>query len=538
MYLKTNFLPTIVLVVLILCFTGMTQGAEPVAEVALGASGITWVPRVNYAELQLTVSRPDGTVYCRTFKAGDTPSFDLSENDGKSFSDGSYSYELVVTPVFPKRDRDKQSLTGVVPPIREALTQTGYFTVKGGIIVTPKTSEQIARPLDEVIYDDLIVDGSLCVGNDCYSGLAFGFDTIVLMENNLRIYFDDTSNTSSFPNNDWRIVINDTTDGGGAYYAIQDVSGGLTPFTIEAGAKSNSLYVDDDGQVGIGTSGPVFELHIKEGDTPTVRLHQDTAYGWPEQIWDIGGNETSFFVRDGTHAARLPFRIEPETPSSTLCLKSDGKVGIGTWSPSAQFEIETTGENAAVLFERTDGATGKFTARPSEVYIGSGSDHNVRIVANNNVVMTVEPGGDVGIGNTNPGYKLVVGTSGAYCDGGNWVDGSSLEYKENVRTLSGEEALATLKGLDPVKFNYKADKSEEWLGFIAEDVPDLVATKDRKGMSPMDVAAVLTRVVKQQQETMQQQQEAVQQQQRVMQAQQKIIDELKNKIAELEKKLK
>jgi hypothetical protein len=516
----------------------MIQGAEPVAEVALGASGITWVPRVDYGELQLTVCRPDGTVYCRTFKAGDTPSFDLSENDGKSFSDGSYSYELVVTPVFPKRDRDEQSLTGVVPPIREALTQTGYFTVKGGIIVTPKTSEQIARPLDEVIYDDLIVDGSLCVGNDCYSGLAFGFDTIVLMENNLRIYFDDTSNTSSFPNNDWRIVINDTTDGGGAYYAIQDVSGGLTPFTIEAGAKSNSLYVDDDGQVGIGTSGPVFELHIKEGDTPTVRLHQDTAYGWPEQIWDIGGNETSFFVRDGTHAARLPFRIEPETPSSTLCLKADGKVGIGTWSPSAQFEIETTGENAAVLFERTDGATGKFTARPSEVYIGSGSNHNVRIVANNNVIMTVEPGGDVGIGNTNPGYKLVVGTSGAYCDGGNWVDGSSLEYKENVRTLSGEEALATLEGLDPVKFNYKADKSEEWLGFIAEDVPELVATRDRKGMSPMDVAAVLTRVVQQQQETMLQQQKAVQEQQRVMQGQQKIIDELKNKILELEKKLK
>ena len=37
------------------------------------------------------------------------------------------------------------------------------------------------------------------------------------------------------------------------------------------------------------------------------------------------------------------------------------------------------------------------------------------------------------------------------------------------------------------------------MGFIAEDVPDLVATKDRKGMSPMDVTAVLTKVVQQQQ---------------------------------------
>jgi len=32
-------------------------------------------------------------------------------------------------------------------------------------------------------------------------------------------------------------------------------------------------------------------------------------------------------------------------------------------------------------------------------------------------------------------------------------------------------------------------------------VPDLVATKDRKGLSPMDIVAVLTKVVQQQQKT-------------------------------------
>ena len=38
------------------------------------------------------------------------------------------------------------------------------------------------------------------------------------------------------------------------------------------------------------------------------------------------------------------------------------------------------------------------------------------------------------------------------------------------------------------------------MGFIAEDVPDLVATEDRRSLSPMDIAAVLTRVVKAQQQ--------------------------------------
>lgn len=35
----------------------------------------------------------------------------------------------------------------------------------------------------------------------------------------------------------------------------------------------------------------------------------------------------------------------------------------------------------------------------------------------------------------------------------------------------------------------------------AENAPELVATKGRKGMSPMDVVAVLTKVVQEQQST-------------------------------------
>ena len=54
---------------------------------------------------------------------------------------------------------------------------------------------------------------------------------------------------------------------------------------------------------------------------------------------------------------------------------------------------------------------------------------------------------------------------------------------------------------------------EKHVGFVAEDVPELVATKDKKGLSPMDITAVLTKVV---------------------QNQQKDIEELKARFAELE----
>jgi hypothetical protein len=58
--------------------------------------------------------------------------------------------------------------------------------------------------------------------------------------------------------------------------------------------------------------------------------------------------------------------------------------------------------------------------------------------------------------------------------------------------------METLAALAPVTFKYKID-DEAHVGFIAEDVPDLVATNGRKGLSAMDIVAVLAKVVQQQQ---------------------------------------
>ena len=54
--------------------------------------------------------------------------------------------------------------------------------------------------------------------------------------------------------------------------------------------------------------------------------------------------------------------------------------------------------------------------------------------------------------------------------------------------------------LEPVTFNYKQDLGEQYVGFIAEDVPEIVASADRTGLSAMDIVAVLTRVLQLQQQ--------------------------------------
>ncbi len=159
---------------------------------------------------------------------------------------------------------------------------------------------------DQVILDDLIVDGSICAGLDCVNGESFGFDTLRLKENNLRIRFFDTSSSASFPSNDWQITANESSNGGLNKFSIDDIDGGRTPFTIEAGAPSHSLYVDDGGRIGFGTGTPVVELHVKDGDTPTLRLEQDGSSGFTPQTWDVAGNETNFFIRDATNGSTLP----------------------------------------------------------------------------------------------------------------------------------------------------------------------------------------------------------------------------------------
>jgi hypothetical protein len=117
--------------------------------------------------------------------------------------------------------------------------------------------------------------------------------------------------------------------------------------------------------------------------------------------------------------------------------------------------------------------------------------------------------GSLGIGTTAPVYPLEMASGAHVTAGGVWTDASSRAFKDKIETLSLEEALGALLGLQPVKFEYKASPQDQYVGFIAEDVPELVAMKDRKGLSAMDVVAVLTKVVQEQQRIIKDQQNAI-----------------------------
>jgi hypothetical protein len=304
--------------------------------------------------------------------------------------------------------------------------------------------------------DDVIINGSLNVGLDSVNNRNFGFDTIILSENNLRMLFEDTSTTSSFPSNDWRIVVNDTTNGGDDHFSIEDVTGGRIPFRIDAGAPTSSLHVDSQGDVGIGTNNPLLELHVADGDSPSLRLEQNGTSGWTPQTWDVAGNETNFFIRDVTNGSKLPFRIRPGAPTDSLRIESSGNLGIGISNPKSKMHV------------RVRNSTGE--GDPGEnVFVGPDSTADSELTSTFNVQGTAFISETLEIG-------------------------SSRTRKEQIRELTLDEARAALEELEPVEFHYKQDP-ESQLGFIAEDVPEIVATEGRRSVRPMDFVAVLAKVV-------------------------------------------
>lgn len=199
-----------------------------------------------------------------------------------------------------------------------------------------------AAQADQVFADDLIVQGSACIGIDCVNGEGFNFDTIRLKENNTRIAFNDTSSSASFPDVDWELQANESSNGGQNRFAIIDTSNSRTSFIIEANSPNNALYVDNTGRIGMGTNTPAVQLHVRDGNSPALRLEQDGSDGFASQSWDVAGNETNFFIRDVTNASKLPFKIKPNAPTDSLFMAADGNIGLANTSPQDALHITRT----------------------------------------------------------------------------------------------------------------------------------------------------------------------------------------------------
>jgi hypothetical protein len=142
----------------------------------------------------------------------------------------------------------------------------------------------------------------------------------------------------------------------------------------------------------------------------------------------VAGNEANFFVRDVTGGSRLPLRIRPGAPTSSLDIAANGNVGIGTGSPSGSLHIGNNGPQWSSFNYGTnlivkDGTT----ARNPAIGIFDATNANPWVIVNNAGVLKISQmpalgdivtaptervaitaTGNFGIGTTAPAGKLDV----------------------------------------------------------------------------------------------------------------------------------
>jgi hypothetical protein len=262
------------------------------------------------------------------------------------------------------------------------------------------------------------------------------------------------------------------------------------------------MRLQPNGNVGIGTTNPQAKLQISD---PSFRgnLKLFATSGVGHDFGYDGGIDNFFaFAHYGLESGQTKF-VWHQNEAATrdlLTIKNTGNIGIGTTDADPLQYARLTIKDAAVplAFRESDRAVteGGLWRMPLDAGMLR-FDVNASASGNFSPYITpllMYPNGDI------RGGQDVYANRNVYANG--ILLTSSRELKENIAELSGKEAVEALKNLNPVKFNFKADSDKNrHIGFIAEDVPELVATSDRKTLSPMDIVAVLTQALKEQQNT-------------------------------------
>ena len=119
-----------------------------------------------------------------------------------------------------------------------------------------------------------------------------------------------------------------------------DSSGGstfLTFGTSDSGTVAERMRITSAGNVGIGTTAPSQELHVK--GSVTVANFEGTGGSGFIQITD-SDDGTSAFV--GVDAGKLKFQTSGSSYSDKVVIDTAGKMGIGTSAPQSLLQLNTT----------------------------------------------------------------------------------------------------------------------------------------------------------------------------------------------------
>lgn len=338
------------------------------------------------------------------------------------------------------------------------------------------------------------------------------------------IALNNTNNT----NQSWHHWIYDSGLGSAGTYSIGQVINGSSsgvaggPFTPilnmavpSAASNSPKVYIDGSGNVGIGTTSPIYPLHIGTAAAASsaisgIALRQGsgspTAGNGYRVAWDNTQNVSNdfgsiFYGFGGASAASVGYMAFSTANAERMRIDGNGNVGIGTTSPvrrltvaypgSAEFVLQDTtqaansrnwriynGSNSLVMGTLNDAGT----AGNDYLKINSSGQFFVSANGSSNPGMSVDPSGYMGLGNSagSSGFGFIT----FYRSGSNignitqngttavaYNTSSDYRLKENIAPMTG--ALAKVAALKPCTYTWKSAPEETGEGFIAHELAEV-----------------------------------------------------------------
>ena len=227
----------------------------------------------------------------------------------------------------------------------------------------------------------------------------------------VRLYYD---NVQKFATTSTGISVSDTVIGTTARFDTLNNNANSkniiyrnsssTNTVVGGGSSPDKIYIQDNGDVGIGTSLPGRKLEIKDEITTNGHIQGLRIMGNASNYYDIGRMVSGPLSIQGSQAGYNDIVLAP----------TSGDVGIGTGTPSAKLEVVTAvgGDAIRLNFGQSADIFLGFNSANPRILLQDNSNvvtHNFQSNGDNYIV-----GSNVGIGTTSPDTRLhVVGPGGA-----------------------------------------------------------------------------------------------------------------------------
>ncbi len=292
--------------------------------------------------------------------------------------------------------------------------------------------------------------------NDAYSATGFNSESQIKIDvastqnNYAGIQFSHSGNTEGFIG-----LVRTSTTVADSDFVIQGYSSNKTAYT-------EYLRISDEGNLGLGTTAPT---HSANYHTLDIRGTNGGQFILGREAG--GSSNVDFFIYSDSSSANIgtPHELHFETNSNggqtpKMIIKSDGKVGIGTTSPTQAFEVHPNDDYQAVIGRARIGDLGyddfagfghydtgsqyallQYYTGQTFVNASSGQPINFRI--NNSTKMIVASSGNIGINTNSPDANLhVYGTNPVVRISDDATEGySTLELRQQNTTTEGFEAM-------------------------------------------------------------------------------------------------